>query len=108
MEYDEVANRVAEKLGVPPIRLCFSPQTATGLQPANPIKRNPTYTILDMLNTGYYSHVNVMVLYYEVLDFDITELESKVAIKIIWLTKKLKVEVCTLSKRGGVGNMLFE
>ncbi|KAI9598113.1 cysteine proteinase, partial [Syncephalis fuscata] len=83
MKYDQVAERLAEQVNVHPMRLQFtSINQPTSI--ASAIRRDPEMFLDDMIS--YHISPNKPVgIYYDVLDMDITEFESKRKIKVTWL-----------------------
>lgn len=97
LTYDQVAERVGERLGVDSTHLRFY---TVNLQTGNPkvaVKRNPTQTLQQILSPPYasYSSGNQRQdsLYYEVLDISLTELDTKKSLKVVWLTEGISKEV---------------
>ncbi|KAJ3095062.1 hypothetical protein HK100_005929, partial [Physocladia obscura] len=76
MPYDQVVSKLAEKLGADPLKILL--YTSAGMLTKSPIRKNEKMVLQDMLNTGFYNQLMpTSVLYYEVLDVEVTELETK-------------------------------
>ncbi|KAI8605315.1 cysteine proteinase [Dissophora ornata] len=91
--YDQVASKLAEKLGVDPLHIQFTSASAPNGLPKSAIKRLTNLQLQEML-THVYVHqgAGLNVIYYEKLDMSIVELESKRLIKVTWLGPTLKDE----------------
>ena len=101
MSYDQVAAKVAERLGCEPTFLRFSTVSASGLKPRSVVKRNPAQTLVQILTPPYSSYApsqRTDALLYEVLEMSLSELELKKAIKVNWITEGLTKEVRTTSR----------
>ncbi|KAF9438450.1 hypothetical protein BGZ76_007843 [Entomortierella beljakovae] len=91
--YDQVAAKLAEKLGVDPLHIQFTVATGPFGAPKTPIMRSTAMVLLDMLGPGYvHSGEKPSLIFYEKLDMSIVELESKRLIKLTWLGPTLKEE----------------
>jgi len=88
--YDQVAGAVALHLNTDPLKLRFTTAHSTSGTPKSVIKRN-TNTLSEMLQTAYLSPP-AHVLFYEMLDISIVELETKKFIKVYWLGNTIKDE----------------
>ncbi|KAJ3353139.1 hypothetical protein HDU83_007119 [Entophlyctis luteolus] len=76
MLYDDVIAKLAEKIGGNPLRIQVF--TGSGLMSNMPVRRHDKMVLRDMLNVGYYNQlVSSSVLYYEELEVDVSELETK-------------------------------
>ncbi|RHZ60946.1 hypothetical protein Glove_350g9 [Diversispora epigaea] len=89
MNYDAVASQVAAHLNTDPLKLRFT--TAHSGTPKNVIKRTTTQTLSEMLQTAYLAP-SAYLLFYEMLDISIVELETKKFFKIYWLGTNVKEE----------------
>ncbi|CAJ0762422.1 13180_t:CDS:2, partial [Entrophospora sp. SA101] len=89
MTYDAVAEEVGTYLNTEPLKLRFT--SATGA-PKNIIKRTTTQSLTDMIQTTYSNNGTPPLLYYEMLDVSIIELETKKFLKVNWLGTKVKDE----------------
>ncbi|CAG8534138.1 15635_t:CDS:2 [Dentiscutata erythropus] len=82
--YMNVARRVAIFLSTEPLKLRFTMANKTV------IKRTTTQTLSEILQTNYPSES--ILLYYEMLDISIVELETKIFFKVYWLGAAVKEE----------------
>jgi len=94
--YDQVAARIGDKLGVDPTHLRFWTVNATSGNPKAAVKRAQTQTLQTILNPPYstFSNNNQRpdALYFEVLDISLSELDTKKALKITWISEGLTKE----------------
>ncbi|RKP09509.1 ubiquitin carboxyl-terminal hydrolase 5 [Thamnocephalis sphaerospora] len=84
MKYDEASTSCRDLLGIDPMKLQFTPASHSNNM-RSPLRRDPEMILADML-----LHTNIpmnksSVIYYEVLDVDITEFDTKKKLKVIWL-----------------------
>ncbi|TPX31523.1 hypothetical protein SmJEL517_g05139 [Synchytrium microbalum] len=108
MAYDLVAQAVADKLGrMDPMKIRFSSNAATS-SPKQVIKRQANMTLQEMIPPQYQSQITP-ILFYEILDISITELETKRYIKVCVLDRSMK-ELAThdvlLLKTANVSDLL--
>lgn len=116
MSYDQFSKKVGEHLGVDYTHLRFSPVVASSGKAKGFIKRNANQnaqtlqTILGTQISGY--GINVVrqdALYYEVLETSLSDFESKVCLRVTWLsegiTKEQTVEVL-VPREGSVTDVL--
>jgi len=92
MTYDVMAHRVGDYLKHDPLKLRFTssnPQTGAAKQI---IKRALNQSVADITQTNYYSQHPNVILYYELLDISIIELETKKSLKIVWTGRNNKEE----------------
>ncbi|CAG8517017.1 2181_t:CDS:10 [Diversispora eburnea] len=89
MNYDAAASQVAAHLNTDPLKLRFT--TAHSGTPKNVIKRTTTQTLAEMLQPSYLAP-SAYLLFYEMLDISIVELETKKFFKIYWLGTNVKEE----------------
>ncbi|GBB88570.1 hypothetical protein RclHR1_01510021 [Rhizophagus clarus] len=89
--YNQIARAVATYLNTDPLKLRFTTAHSTTGTPKNVIKRTTTQTLSDMLQTAYLSPPT-HVLFYEMLDISIVELETKKLIRVYWLGNTVKDE----------------
>jgi len=89
--YDQVAAKVGEKLGVDPTHLRFHTVNATSGVAKAPVKRNQSQTLQQILNPPYSAFGNSNprpdALFFEVLDMSLSELDTKKALKVTWLSE---------------------
>jgi ubiquitin carboxyl-terminal hydrolase 7 len=98
--YDTVAERVGSQLSVPPTHLRFWTLNATTGNPKVTIKRNPTSPPLlsTMLGLHTQHHLSVgtprpdYILFFEVLDINLAELEQSKNVKVVWLSEGITKE----------------
>jgi ubiquitin carboxyl-terminal hydrolase 7 len=98
-DYDQVASKVGEKLDVDPTHLRFWTINVTTGNPKATAKRvhnlhtilNPPYSTFSTNNQRTDS------LYYELLDMSLSELDTKLVVKIIWLSEGITKEVRVLN-----------
>ncbi|KAL4929658.1 ubiquitin-specific protease UBP15 [Aspergillus undulatus] len=116
MSYDQFSKKVGEHLGVDYTHLRFSPVIATSGKPKGFVKRNPNQTAQTLQSiiggpvAGY--GINVArqdALYYEVLETSLSDFESKVCLRVTWLsegiTKEQTVEVL-VPRDGTISDLL--
>lgn len=98
MNYDQVAAKVGEHLGVPPTHLRFSSVLQATGKVRQELKRSSTATLGSMLSSqvGIYGQTAGAVrpdqLAYEVLDISLAELETKKQVKLTWLSEGITKE----------------
>ncbi|KAL4939277.1 hypothetical protein BDV06DRAFT_199293 [Aspergillus oleicola] len=104
MSYDQFSKKVGEHLGVEYTHLRFSPVIANSGKPRGFVKRNPNQNVQTLQSIiggqipGYGMNVARQdALYYEVLETSLSDFESKVCLRVTWLsegiTKEQTVEV---------------
>ena len=95
-EYDQIATKVGEALHVDPTHLRFWTVNVTTGNPKATVKR--VQTLQNILNPPYstFSNNNQRSdsLYYELLDMSLSELDTKRALKVVWLSEGAAKEVC--------------
>ncbi|KDN51670.1 hypothetical protein RSAG8_00216, partial [Rhizoctonia solani AG-8 WAC10335] len=82
MNYDTLAAKVGEHLRHEPIKLRFTTSSNTG-QPRQVLKRALNQTIAEILQPSY-GTAPIPILFYEMLEVSIVELETKRNLKVIW------------------------
>lgn len=88
-----MAHRVGDFLKQDPLKIRFTSSNPQNSQPKSIIKRALNQSVADITATNYYSsHPNVIV-YYELLDISIVELETKKSLKVVWTGRNNKEEV---------------
>jgi len=94
--YDQVAAKVGEQLHNDPTHLRFWTVNATTGNPKASVKRGQSQILQTILNPPYstFSNNNQRPdsLYYEILDISLTELDTKKALKVIWLSEGVQKE----------------
>ena len=95
--YDQFAARVGEKLGITPTHLRFWTANVSNGAPKAAVKRNQGQNLHGILNPPYSTFSNNTprqdALYFEVLDMSLSELDTKKAIKVMWLSEGITKEV---------------
>lgn len=111
--YDQFAARVGDKLNVPPTHLKFFTVNNTTGNPKAAVKRGQTQTLQNILNPPYSTFGNSNqrpdCLYFEILDMSLAELDTKKALKIIWLSEgitKEDVYEILVPKNGNVEDLI--
>ena len=90
MKYEQVAAKVAEHLQVDPTHLRFTPSTTDGRPRSIPIKRQgPQSTLSQMTMSG--AMLLPPVVFYEVLELSLADMESRREMTITWLPEGVSV-----------------
>lgn len=88
--YDQIAAKVGEHLKVDPTHLRFWTVNAANGNPKASVKRGQSQSLQTILNPPYSTFGNNNqrpdALYFEVLDISLTELDTKKALRVIWLS----------------------
>jgi ubiquitin carboxyl-terminal hydrolase 7 len=97
MNYNQLAQKVGEKLKVDPTHLRFSPVNASTGRAKVPIRHTTNHNLGTILAPGYNAYgaaVNQRsdALYYEVLEVSMAELEMRKTFKVTWLPEGLTKE----------------
>lgn len=82
MKYDDVASKVAAQLSVSFLRIRFRTQNTYNKQPYTPLHRKSTTTLDQMLNINRARTETTFVLFFDLLDHDITDLDSHMVITL--------------------------
>lgn len=105
MPYDQFAKKVGEAIGVEGTHLRFYTVNANTGNPKLPVKRlgsNSANLVSILFPSGSYGALNMNqkndMLYYEVLDMTLTELETKKSISITWLSEGVSKEVSMINR----------
>ncbi|KAL1922777.1 uncharacterized protein VTP21DRAFT_9153 [Calcarisporiella thermophila] len=110
MHYDLVAQKVAERLSVlDPMKLRFTNASPPLNLPRNMVRRTQNTNLVEMLGPAFGAKNNV--LYYEVLEISILELESKRMVSVVWTGKNLKEETTVdvvVEKAGIIADLVRE
>ena len=88
-----MAHRVGDYLKYDPLKLRFTSSNAQNGSPKALVKRSLNQSVADITQTNYYSQQPNVILYYELLDVSIIELETKKSLKVIWTGRNNKEEV---------------
>lgn len=83
MTYDMLASKVGERLQQDPLKLRFTAANGPNGTPKTVLKRTANQTVNEIIQTSYMQG-QASLLYYEMLDMSIVELETKRAVKIVW------------------------
>lgn len=92
MTYDVIAHRVGDYLRHDPLKLRFTSSNPQTGAPKAIIKRALNQSVADITQTNYYSQHPNVILYYELLDISIIELETKKSLKLVWTGRNNKEE----------------
>ncbi|KAL3828639.1 hypothetical protein ACJIZ3_017441 [Penstemon smallii] len=108
--YDDVVERVANQLGVDdPSKIRLTSHNSYSQQPIpNPIKYRGVDTLLDML---LHSNQTSDILYYEILDMPLPELQSLRTLKVAFrhaTNNEMGIHSVRLPKESTVGDLLDE
>ncbi|RIA93959.1 ubiquitin carboxyl-terminal hydrolase 5 [Glomus cerebriforme] len=109
-EFELVAGAVATHLNTDPLKLRFTTAHSSSGTPKSVIKRTTTQTLSEMLQTAYLTP-SAHILFYEMLDISIVELETKRFFKVTWLgntVKEEKILDIRLQKNAVVGEIMEE
>jgi ubiquitin carboxyl-terminal hydrolase 7 len=90
MTYEQMSTRVGEHLDYDAAKLRFTSAGNNG-QPKTPIRRNVAMNVAEMVQPSYATTPQTL-LYYELLDISLQELETKRNVKIIWMGLNNKEE----------------
>lgn len=112
INYDQLAERVAERLEVDPTHIRFFTVNATTGAPKMPIRRALNVSIAQLLNPNNYQHnlqTKADSLYYEVLDMSLAELDMKKSVKVTWLSEgitKAETYDVLVNKQGHIEDLV--
>ncbi len=88
--YDQLAARVGEHLKIDPTHIRFWTCNATTGNPKASVKRGQSQNLSTILNPPYSTFSNnnqrADTLFFEVLDISLSELDTKKALKVAWLS----------------------
>jgi len=84
MTYDMLATKVAERLEQDPLMLRFTVANGPNGTPKTVLKRSANQTINEIIQTSYLQGP-ASLLYYEILDVSIIELETKRSLSVSWM-----------------------
>ena len=96
MSYDQFSAKVGEHLKVDPTHIRFSTTSATTLKPKSIIRKNANQNLYQILHpqfSSYSSHQRSDMLFYEVMDMSLSELETKKTMRLTWVSEGLSKEV---------------
>lgn len=83
MSYEQVAQQVGEHLKWPGNKIRFTASSQNG-QSKTPLRRHNSQTLAEMIQPGYTPNATNL-LYYELLDVTLAELETKKSVKVTWM-----------------------
>ncbi|KAG9509762.1 Ubiquitin carboxyl-terminal hydrolase 7, partial [Fragariocoptes setiger] len=109
MNYDQIAEAVAQHLGTDPYLLQFFKTQSYREGPGNPLRCNFDGTLKDLLT--FLKPRQPKKIYYQQLTIRINELENKKPFTCVWVNSKLKEEkelVLYPNKNGTVQDLLTE
>lgn len=96
MTYDRWAAKVGERVGVDPTHIRFYSVNMANGSPKAVVRRAPTSTLQQVLTSPYGAYGGAVrgptALFYEVLDLSLSELETKKALKVVWLSEGISKE----------------
>ncbi|CAL3973135.1 unnamed protein product [Diplocarpon coronariae] len=88
--YDHVAYKVGERLNIDPTHLRFWTYNAGNHTAKHAVKRSPNLTLHSILHPPYsaFSNTNQRpdALFFEILDMSLSELDTKQAVKVTWVS----------------------
>ena len=87
-----MAARVGDYLKHDPLKLRFTSSNPQTGQPKSIIKRALNQSVTDITQINYYSQQPSVIVFYELLDISIVELETKKSLKVIWTGRNNKEE----------------
>lgn len=83
ISYESVAQQVGEHLKFPGNKIRFTASTQSG-QSKQPLRRHNSQTLAEMIQPGYTPNATNL-LYYELLEVTLAELETKKSVKVTWM-----------------------
>lgn len=113
MPYVEIARSVGEHIKEQPDFLRFFTVNSQNGRPKNVVRHNISNTLGQILYpqfSAYGSHIRNDVLYYEILECSVTELEQRRSIKITWLPdgqNKEELYELLVKKTGTVADLIY-
>ncbi|KAL8929473.1 MAG: hypothetical protein Q9208_001142 [Pyrenodesmia sp. 3 TL-2023] len=108
MSYDQFSAKVGEHLKVDPTHIRFTTVASTTGKPKQPVRRGQAATLHQILNPALSTYANPNqrsdVLFYEILEMSITELETKRNMRVTWLPEGIVKEEAldVLAPKNGV------
>ncbi|KAK9465799.1 hypothetical protein V1512DRAFT_265394 [Lipomyces arxii] len=88
--YQQLCQKVASHLKCDPTHLRFTTTQLSG-SIKTVVKATSTLTLSQLIHTGY-SQIHSNVILYEMLDLSLSELETKKALRLVWLTDGISQE----------------
>ncbi|KAJ3129556.1 hypothetical protein HK098_001032 [Nowakowskiella sp. JEL0407] len=89
MTYDTVAAKLAEKIEADPLKIRFSVHSPSTNRQQVVVRKGATTTLQEMLHSVFYSQFS-NVLYYEILEINVSELEFKKYVKVTFISQQGK------------------
>ncbi|KAI1864897.1 hypothetical protein JX265_004097 [Neoarthrinium moseri] len=94
--YDQLAERVGERLNIDPTHLRFFTVNASTGNPKTPVRRAAQMNLQQILNPSNNYPTNAQTkqdaLYFEVLEMSLAELDNKKNVKVTWLSEGITKE----------------
>lgn len=87
-----MATKVGEMLKHDPLKLRFTQSNGQNGSPKSIIRRQGSLTVAELIQPGYMAST-ANLLYYELLDVSIIELETKKSLRITWVGPNNKEDV---------------
>ncbi|KAH8652510.1 hypothetical protein BX600DRAFT_516539 [Xylariales sp. PMI_506] len=89
--YDQLAERVGDRLQVDPTHLRFFTVNAANGNPKTPVRRAVQQNLHQILTPAHYTQATTQTkpdaLYFEVLEMSLAELDTKKSVKVTWLSE---------------------
>ncbi|GAA5845854.1 hypothetical protein JCM11251_002927 [Rhodosporidiobolus azoricus] len=82
--YDQMAVKVGERLKHDFLKLRFTQSNGANGSPKTVVRRQSAQSVADLIAPGY-MQMSSSLLYYEVLDVSIVELETKKSLRVTWV-----------------------
>ena len=82
--YDQMAHKVGEYLKHDPLKLRFTQSNGANGAPKTIVRRQANSTVAELIQPGYMA-TNANLLYFELLDVSIIELETKKSLRVTWV-----------------------
>lgn len=82
--YLQVAQQVGDHLKYASNKIRFTASTGQNGQPKSILRRHSSHTLAEMIQPGY-AQTPSNLLFYELLDVTLTELETKKSVKVTWM-----------------------
>lgn len=89
-----MAVKVAERLKHDHLKIRFTQSNGANGNPKTIVRRQANHSVAELIQPGYMT-TSTNLLYYELLDVSIIELETKKSLKITWIGPTNKEEVTT-------------
>jgi ubiquitin carboxyl-terminal hydrolase 7 len=102
MVYDQMAAKVGEHLSIESTHLRFWYVNASTGRPKGAVRRSPTSTLATLLGINGPQYINGGIhnqrtdcLYFEKLEYSLTEMETRKNVKVTWVHEGISKEVST-------------